>query len=168
MPQGEEPTTHMWEQVSRLGRIFYVPLDQHFQPIGDLALEDMSDDIQHLIANSVTVAPLLEAPAVWDRQLESLVVQSVHAILAEGDSTTYEIYERLFSRLQQSGLLDAGGTVDLIQILARHFHCYEFQGEHDVVLRMWTVSNVAGPTISRALPPALAEDWGAFIERNLN
>ena len=156
---------HMWEQVEKLGRTFYVPLDQDLQPLGDLALEDSTDEA-YAISQTFKIAPHFEPPADWDESVEGLVVQYVERFLSEADATTYQVYESILLRLQSSGLLEHGAAVDLLRILAQNFYHYEVESDKGTMLRKWTVNTP--PTSPSSALQALVDEWGSYIREHLN
>ena len=161
------PAIKMWEQVERLGRIFYVPLDCNFNPIGDLALED-SDEVSNRLAQSFQIVPSVEAPPEWDERIEGLVVQMISELLTRRDATTYEVYEMVFAELQASGALDAGASIDLSMLLPRNFNCYEFENDRGTVLRKWTLDEVNEDEAEIDVPDTLSGHWETFIKNTLN
>ncbi len=160
-------TIHMWERVRWLGKTFNIPLDEEMKPMGDLAIEDVADLEREFVSRSVQVAPTYETPEPGN-ETERLVADFVRKMLAtEGDATTYQIYEAVLLRLQESRLLDHGESVDLIKVLSVHFRHYEFQGERGELLRKWTVRKH-----SKAERDELAqwafENWDRFVQGSSN
>ena len=158
---------HMWEQVHRLGRTFYVPLDEGLQPLADLALEDTAADDSYAIAQTLAVASAAAPAFGWDAGLEEMVVRFVERLLERGDATTYELYEALVLRLHETRLLDQRASVDLLRILAQNFYHYEFPGDRGVMLRRWTLEAPEDEQRPQA-PTGLMEQWGDFVRDSRN
>ncbi len=156
---------HMWEQVQRLGRTFYVPLDQDLQPLGDLALEDSTDEA-YALSQTFKIAPHFEPPADWDESVEGLVVQYVERFLSDADATTYQVYEAILLRLQASGLLEQGAAVDLLRILAHNFYHYEVENDRGAMLRKWSVKTP--PASQSDALQTMANEWDSYIMEHLN
>ncbi|MCH8191799.1 MAG: hypothetical protein IIC80_10675 [Chloroflexi bacterium] len=170
---GEGPTlpksrpVHMWERVTWRGKTFNVPLDEQMIPMGDLAIEDVGDVDSDLLSRSVQFAPEPPGPIALT-ETQRIIVNFVRQMLEKnGDATTYQVYEAVILRLQDSDLLGDDESVDLLMLLSSFFRHYEHKGERGELLRKWTARE---PSVAdtEQLARSAFEDWNWYVRGNMN
>lgn len=163
----------MWEMMERSGETFFVPLDENFLPLGDIALLDVSVDGNGALSgwqNFVLVSGILGSSLSQGPDgeiLEEYAVQAIETVLRGGDATTRQIYEALVLELLSSDLGDGPFRLDVERLLYTNFWYYEFLLSTGVMARKWTleerlVGSYREPhLISRA-------DIGPWLQCHLN
>ncbi|MBI4303661.1 MAG: hypothetical protein HY665_04930 [Chloroflexi bacterium] len=136
----------MWRMERKTNRVYYVPLDDNFKPIADVALQDVEvgDGASPASANFVLVSGRVEDSATPTPAAEKpkWFIGLIETILRGKDATTYEIYEELVLRLGSANMLQAmpQAGVDVQGILEDNFGYYVAPvGVGGVLVRLWTL-----------------------------
>lgn len=164
---------YMWEMMEKSGETFFIPLDENFAPLGDIALVDVSaggnGDLSRW-QNFVLVSGILGSSPKSGPDgeiLEEYAVQTIEKVLRGGDATTRQIYEALVLELLSSDLGDGPFRLDVERLLYTNFWYYEFPLSTGVMARKWTLEErLVG---SYREPHLIAQaDIGPWLQCHLN